>query len=97
MFGGPSRFRRITIAAVVLHALVLLAAPFEHHDLVCHLKTPQHCTSCVASPVSAGAVLPVTALDRPLADAGVAHVAHERESSVPGPLRVPGRSPPERV
>ncbi len=94
---GTSRFRRITFAAIVLHVMVLLVAPFEHHDLVCHLKTPQHCTSCVASPVSAGAVLLVTPLDRPLVDAGLAHVLHEREGSVLCTPRLPGRSPPALV
>jgi hypothetical protein len=46
---GRWRLRRAALAGVILHALVLLAAPYEHHDLVCHLKTPQHCSSCVSS------------------------------------------------
>ncbi len=35
----------------VFHILFLAAAPFEHHDLICHLKTPQHCTSCASNPL----------------------------------------------
>jgi hypothetical protein len=34
-----------------MYALFLLTAQFEHHDLICHLKTPQHCTSCTSSVV----------------------------------------------
>jgi cytochrome c oxidase subunit 3 len=34
---------------VAIYALFLLTTQFEHHDLLCHLKTPQHCTSCTSS------------------------------------------------
>ena len=48
--GLDRRIRRFALLGVVLHTLFVAAAPFEHHDLICHLKTPQHCTSCTSSP-----------------------------------------------
>ena len=45
------RGRRGIALAVALYAAFLFVAPFEHHDLACHLKTPQHCTSCASSPL----------------------------------------------
>ncbi|HEV8346145.1 MAG TPA: hypothetical protein VGQ16_06210 [Vicinamibacterales bacterium] len=43
------RSRRMALIGAALYAVVLLMAPFEHHDLVCHIKTPQHCMSCSAT------------------------------------------------
>jgi hypothetical protein len=39
------------LAKALLAAYVLAAAllPFAHHDVVCHLKSSTHCTSCLAS------------------------------------------------
>ncbi len=34
---------------MALYAVFLIASPFEHHDLACELKTPQHCTSCTSA------------------------------------------------
>ena len=51
--GGMSRWRRFTALAFVLYALFLVTAEFEHHDLSCELKTPQHCTSCASSQIGA--------------------------------------------
>ena len=48
-----SRWRRFTALAFVLYALFLVTAEFEHHDLSCELKTPQHCTSCASSQIGA--------------------------------------------
>src|SRR5436190_78571 len=53
--GLDRRFRRFALLGVVLHTLFVAAAPFEHHDLICHLKTPQHCTACTSSPVGSSA------------------------------------------
>ncbi len=40
------RHRRLIVLAAMLYAVVLVAASFEHHDLICHLKHPDHCTAC---------------------------------------------------
>jgi hypothetical protein len=34
-----------TVLAVYVAAVALL--PLSHHDVVCHLKSPTHCTSCL--------------------------------------------------
>jgi hypothetical protein len=49
----PAWLRRTTRLGILLHVLIVLTAPFEHHDLLCHLKTPTHCTACVSSPLAA--------------------------------------------
>jgi hypothetical protein len=86
--------RRLTLLGVVLHAAVLAAAPFEHHDLVCHLKTPQHCSSCTSSPVGAGSVRAPAPAAGHLVEAGSAvSLEATPESAVFAPRTV-GRSPP---
>jgi len=70
--GLNRRIRRFALFGVVLHALLVAAAPFEHHDLICHLKTPQHCTSCTSSPVGSSAETHATPGAALLRDAGSA-------------------------
>jgi|SRR5688500_6806920 hypothetical protein len=86
--------RRLTLLGVVLHAAVLAAAPFEHHDLVCHLKTPQHCSSCTSSPVGASASTEPAPAEGHLVEAGSAvSLEAAPESAILTPRTV-GRSPP---
>lgn len=96
-FQAGSRLRRLAFLGVLLHALVLTTAPFEHHDLVCHLKTPQHCTSCISSPLSSHPHTPVAPGACSLADAGQAVSVPLPPKSVllSGPTT--GRSPPRFV
>jgi hypothetical protein len=91
------RGRRLIVAGLAMFAAVLVLSPFEHHDLVCHLKTPQHCMSCSASQLGSDvAPLGAPGASR-LADAGAA-------ASIDAPLqgallsvRTTGRSPPSRA
>jgi len=53
LFGQPGWLRRLRHLGILLHLVFVLLAPFEHHDLLCHLKQPLHCTACVSSPLSA--------------------------------------------
>lgn len=77
-----------------LYALFLVTAQFEHHDFVCHLKNPQHCTSCVSSqPGSDPQALATPALAC-LRDAGRAVSPQEAEVGAPICVRSTGRSPP---
>jgi hypothetical protein len=46
---GTTRWRMAAYIGGALYAFFLIAAPFEHHDIECHLKSPQHCTSCNSS------------------------------------------------
>src|SRR5262245_1178156 len=36
------RWRRFAAVAVMIYAVFLVTAEFEHHDLACHFKTPFH-------------------------------------------------------
>ena len=88
------RWRRLTVAAVALYAVFLTTTPFEHHDLLCHLKTPQHCTSCTSSPLSVNPHTPDGLDSVRFSDAGC---ALEADTLSEGALLVtasPGRSPP---
>ena len=67
---GIGRWRRLAALAFALYTIFLVTAEFEHHDLACHFKTPQHCTSCNASPLSATPNAPMALVACRLADAG---------------------------
>ena len=82
---------------MALYILFVVASPFEHHDLVCHLKTPQHCTTCAFSQLGTDPHPTVTVDASGLPDAGRAvSVDILAESTL---LAVPttGRSPPSAV
>lgn len=88
------RLRRLILVVAVLHALFLAVAPFGHHDFICHLKTPQHCLSCLASPLGSHPHAPASADTCTLADAGHAvSVPFVAESELLS-ARSMGRSPP---
>jgi hypothetical protein len=84
---------RIALLAVLLHLFVFVIASFEHHDLLCHLKTPQHCSACASNPVGTDIRSPIASREVCLADAG-SPVA--RQTAFQGALlavRTSGRSP----
>ncbi|HEY7292070.1 MAG TPA: hypothetical protein VH583_19700 [Vicinamibacterales bacterium] len=82
----------------MLYAIFLFASPFEHHDLSCELKTPQHCTACSASVLSAAPDDQPTLPDvLHLADAGSAASGDMRAESLLVAARTTGRSPPSAV
>jgi hypothetical protein len=82
------------VVGMAIYALFMLTAPFEHHDLLCHLKTPQHCTACVASLVGADPNTPSVAGTCHLADAGGAVSFHPLADGILLAVRSTGRSPP---
>jgi hypothetical protein len=90
--GSP--LRRIAWLGLVFHTLLVTAAPFEHHDLICHIKTPQHCSSCTSSPVGSSAQAQPADAAQPLADAGSAIIVHPVSESPLLTARSGGRSPP---
>jgi hypothetical protein len=65
-------WRSLSLIGIALYAVVLVTAPFQHHDLLCHLKTPQHCTSCASSQLGADPHPPAILGGGHLADAGTA-------------------------
>ena len=90
----PRRWWRLKVLGVALHIAVLLTAPFEHHDILCHLKTPLHCTACASSPLSSQpSSLAVPDLTH-LTDAGQAVLVVTPASSAVFVAESNGRSPP---
>jgi hypothetical protein len=90
---GRSRNRQ-TVFSAAFYALFLFTAQFEHHDLVCHLKTPQHCTACTSSMVGASTPACSAPGAAHLHDAGSAVCIQLLVAGVRLPVRTTGRSPP---
>src|SRR5262245_48481407 len=88
------RSRVLNLAGMALYALVLLTTPFEHHDLVCHIKTPQHCMSCSASLLGSDPHTPAVVGADHLDDVGSATQALPLLESTIFAARSSGRSPP---
>jgi hypothetical protein len=88
------RLRLLTLAAIALYVLVLALSPFEHHDLLCHLKTPQHCGSCSSSTAGVDPQAPAVLDGHQFSDAGraIATVATGDDVLLVSPSS--GRSPP---
>jgi hypothetical protein len=91
---GIRRWRRFTAFAFALYVVFLVTAPFEHHDLVCHLKTPLHCASCTSSPLGADPYAPQVPTGGRLADAGRPVSFQPLPDSVLLDNTSSGRSPP---
>ena len=90
-------WKRPVLFGVILHLLFLLTTPFEHHDILCHLKTPLHCTACASSQLSSDPHPPVVPGTSSLADAGRAVQALCVEKGTVLAVRSSGRSPPTFV
>jgi hypothetical protein len=88
------RSLRLTFVGIALYAIFLVMAPFEHHDLLCHLKTPQHCTSCSSSLLGSSPRTFAIFGASHLADAGSALAFRPRVTSTLLVVRSSGRSPP---
>jgi hypothetical protein len=94
MVGRSSWLRRLKILSVGLHLLFVMSAPFEHHDLVCHLKQPFHCTSCLASPLSSSPKAVHVVGSWTLTEAGRANETVPSRKGIVLTVRSTGRSPP---
>jgi len=92
-----ARLRRLALLGVVLHTLFLATVDFEHHDLLCHFKTPQHCTSCALSPLGSEPRTTTTSGACCLTDAGQIVALHIASESVLLPVRTRDRSPPRHA
>jgi len=91
---GHRQRRFLPLIGSALYALFLMTAPFAHHDLACHLKTPFHCTSCSSSHVGSNPGNPANLGTGHLADAGRAVAIHVLAAGVLLPVLSTGRSPP---
>ncbi|MBI3491870.1 MAG: hypothetical protein HY047_08835 [Acidobacteria bacterium] len=79
---------------VALYAVFLITAPFEHHDLLCELKTPRHCTSCTSSVVGSDPNTTTIVGACHLADAGQIVGTACLPRTLLLAVRSTGRSPP---
>jgi hypothetical protein len=86
-----SLFRSLGVA---LYATVVIVASFEHHDLICHIKNPQHCTACTASQLGTDPGTLATASAWQLSDAGSTVSFLLCSDGVLLPHQSTGRSPP---
>ena len=91
------RWSRIALLAAVFYIVVDVVAPFEHHDLVCHLKTPEHCTACASSPVGTSPRTPSGSSSVTLLDVGATVTWLPRIESALLTVRTTGRSPPSTI
>jgi hypothetical protein len=89
-----SRGRPLLTYAVALYAAFLIISPFEHHDLICHLKTPLHCSACTSNQLSPAPHAPAAVGVGQLSDAGCAVVIHQNADGVLLSVSSCGRSPP---
>jgi hypothetical protein len=92
--GGIRRWRSLTTLGTVIYAVFLVTAPFEHHDLLCHLKNPRHCTSCSASQPGSDPQSLVMPGASHLIDAGRAMTIHVVAAGAVLSVGSTGRSPP---
>jgi len=77
-----------------IYVLVVLASAFEHHDLLCHLRNPQHCTACSATQLGSDPQTLTAPHTSNLADAGRATALHVVADGTLLVVRSTGRSPP---
>jgi hypothetical protein len=94
--GRPRRTQHLVLIGVI-YAVFLAAAPFEHHDLVCHLKTPQHCMSCAGSQLGSDPHTPIIPGLGHLDDAGSAASFQPLVEDTLLAVRSTGRSPPAQA
>src|SRR5262245_52543055 len=87
-------WRRAVAVGLACYAAFVLTASFEHHDLSCELKTPQHCIACTSSLLSANPTQPTVPGEWQLVDAGSAAPADVVVDSLVLAVRSSGRSPP---
>ena len=88
--------RRLRAAAVwlALYTVFLAASPFEHHDVLCELKTPRHCTACTSNVVGSDPAPSAIVGSWTLTDVGLAIAAESTPRAILLSVRSSGRSPP---
>jgi hypothetical protein len=92
--GNKRLSRRLALVGMAIYAVFLVASPFEHHDLSCELKTPQHCTSCTSTQLGSDTHVILAPGAAQLADAGRADAFIVLAEGTLLAVRSTGRSPP---
>ncbi len=81
-------------AVLAFYVIAAALMPLAHHDLVCHLKSTTHCTTCTTGSSAEAAADPAVLARFWLLDAGAA-VAFAPSVPVAAPLcELSGRAPP---
>ena len=88
------RWRRFAVLAAAMYALVVLISAYEHHDLLCHLRNPEHCTACSAAQLGSDPQALTAPRAAELPDAGRALTLHVTTDGALLVVRSTGRSPP---
>jgi hypothetical protein len=88
------RWRVLTFAGMAIAVVLLVAAPFNHHDLLCHLNTTLHCTTCTTSLLGSEPRTPAAVHVPVLAYAGSVPADLPSIRDLLLPVRLTGRSPP---
>jgi|SRR3954447_3458878 len=89
--------RRLALVGLAIYAVFVVASPFEHHDLSCELKTPQHCTSCSSTQLGSDTHITLTPGAAQLADVGRATALVVLDEGTLLVVRSTGRSPPSTL
>ena len=92
--GSGRLSRRLALVGIAIYAVFLVASPFEHHDLLCELRTPQHCTSCTSAQLGSDTQVALAPGVAQLADAGRAASFIVLDEGTRLVVRSTGRSPP---
>jgi hypothetical protein len=88
------RYQRYAFFGAALYVFVLLASPFEHHELACRDPNPLHCPSCASHQLGSDPQPVIAPGACHLTDAGQAVSILVVPQSVILSVRTTGRSPP---
>jgi hypothetical protein len=83
---------KLVLAFYVLAAALL---PIAHHDVVCHLKSSTHCTTCIVGSSGESVAQPAVFGAFTLKDAGDAVAAGVRHVETAPHTARSGRAPPQ--
>ena len=81
-------------AVLALYVLAAALMPFAHHDLVCHLKSTTHCTTCIVGSSAEAAADPALLARFWLNDAGATVFDPVTQPDSAARPSTPGRAPP---
>jgi hypothetical protein len=86
----------LALSRLLLAVYVSAAAlsPLQHHDVICHLQSPTHCTTCLIGSTAEGPSVVNSSPASPLVAIGSTFEGSNilRDAALPGELS--GRSPP---
>ena len=87
---------RLPFSALLLAVFVSVAvlSPSLHHDIVCHLQSPTHCTTCLISSAAEDPSTLESLSGSPLVVIGAVTAGREIALDTGLPRELPGRSPP---